>query len=157
MDEIRIKAKEDYMKGMAYKDISINTLKSWIKRYKWSQEKKINTKKGAPKNKRGAPLNNKNAIGNDGGAPKGNMNSIKHGAYQSLYADMLNIEDQILFNMIQPSINIDDEIKLLRLKIARLINRDQTFFYNMYGIKVEKDIPEEERVSGINACINLEN
>lgn len=65
-----------------------------------SEEKKRNTKEGAP-------LNNKNAVGNEGGAPIGNMNSIKHGAYQSLYADMLNIEDQILFNMIQPSINIE--------------------------------------------------
>ena len=160
MDEIRIKAKEDYMKGMTYKDIcdkydiSINTLKSWIKRYNWSAEKKSNTKKGAPKKKRGAPLNNKNAVGNDGGAPKGNMNSIKHGAYQSLYADMLDMEDQILFNMIQPSVNIDDEIKLLRLKIARLLGREKTFFYNMFGIKVEKDIPEEERTSGINACMD---
>lgn len=160
MDEIRIKAKQDYMKGMTYKDISdkydisINTLKSWIKRYKWSDEKKKKNIKGAPKKKRGAPLNNKNAVGNEGGAPIGNLNSIKHGAYQSLYADMLNIEDQILFNMIQPSINIDDEIKLLRLKIARLLNRDKTFFYNMYGIKVDKEISEEERTSGINACMD---
>lgn len=148
------------MKGMTYKDISdkydisINTLKSWIKRYKWSDEKKKKNIKGAPKKKRGAPLNNKNAVGNEGGAPRGNLNSIKHGAYQSLYADMLNIEDQILFNMIQPSINIDDEIKLLRLKIARLLNREKDFFYNAFGIKVDKEISEEDRVSGINACMD---
>lgn len=161
MDEIRIKAKQDYMKGMTYKDIcdkydiSINTLKSWIKRYNWSEERKNHNKKGAPKKRKGAPLNNKNAKGNKGGAaPVGNMNSIKHGAYQSLYVEMLNMEDKILFNMIQPSINIDDEIKLLRLKIARLINREKTFFYNMYGIKVDKEIPEEERISGINACMD---
>jgi hypothetical protein len=160
LDEIRIKAKQDYLDGMRQKDIadkyniSINTLKSWIKRYKWSEEKKSYNKKGAPKKKRGAPLNNKNAVGNDGGAPEGNINAIKHGAYQSLYADMLNTEDKILFNMIQPSINVDDEIKLLRLKIAGLLNREKTFFYNMFGIKVEKDISEEERISGINACMD---
>lgn len=154
MDEIRIKAKQDYMKGMTYKDICDKyDILVWIKRYKWFDEKKNKNIKGAPKKKRCAPLNNKNAVGNEGGAQIGNMNSIKHGAYQTLYADMLNLEDQILFNMIQPSINIDDEVKLLRLKIERLINRDQTFFYNMYGIKVEKDIPEEERVLGINACM----
>ncbi|WMM24060.1 helix-turn-helix domain-containing protein [Tissierella sp. MB52-C2] len=160
MDEIRIKAKQDYLEGMRQKDIadkyniSINTLKSWIKRYGWSEEKKNYNKKGAPKKKRGAPLNNTNAVGNDGGAPPGNINAIKHGAYQSLYADMLNTEDKILFNMIQPSINVDDEIRLLRLKIAGLINREKTFFYNMFGIKVEKDISEEDRVSGINACMD---
>lgn len=53
------------MNGLRYKDIcdkhdlSINTLKSWIKRYGWSDERKNLNKKGAPKNKRGAPLNNK--------------------------------------------------------------------------------------------------
>jgi hypothetical protein len=161
LDEIRIKAKQDYLEGMKYQDIcdkyniSINTLKSWIKRYKWSEEKKNYNKKGAPKKKKGAPLNNKNAEGNSGGAPPiGNMNAIKHGAYQSLYADMLDTEDQILFNMIQPSVNIDDEIKLLRLKIARLLNREKDFFYNAFGIKVKKDISEEDRIAGINACMD---
>lgn len=161
MDEIRIKAKQDYLSGMKQKDIcekyniSINTLKSWIKRYKWSEEKKNYNKKGAPKKKKGAPLNNKNAEGNKGGSPPpGNLNAIKHGAYQSIYADMLNTEEQILFNMIQPDLNIDEEIKLIRLKIARLLNRDKTFFYNMFGVKVEKDIPEEDRIAGINACMD---
>lgn len=160
MDEIRKKAKQDYLEGMKQKDIadkyniSINTLKSWIKRYKWSEEKKNYNKKGAPKKKKGAPLNNANAVGNDGGAPPGNLNAIKHGAYQSIYADMLSIEEQILFNMIQPTLNIDEEIKILRLKIARLLGREKTFFYNMFGIKVEKDISEEDRIAGINACMD---
>lgn len=148
------------MKGMKYKDIcdkydlSINTLKSWIKRYDWSNKRKSRNNKGAPKNKRGAPLNNKNAVGNNGGAPPGNLNSVKHGAYQSIYSDMLNTEDQILFNMIQPSINIDDEIKLIRLKIAGLLNRERDFFYNSFGMKVEKEISEEDRINGINACMD---
>ncbi len=152
MDEIRIKAKQDYLEGMKYQDIcdkyniSINTLKSWIKRYKWSEEKKNYNKKGA---------HNKNAEGNSGGtAPIGNINAIKHGAYQSIYADMLSTEEQILFNMIQPTLNIDEEIKILRLKIARLLGRDKTFFYNIFGIKVEKDISEEDRIAGINACMD---
>ncbi len=160
MDEIRKKAKEDYMKGMKYKDIcdkynlSMNTLKSWVSRYKWAAERKNKNKKGAHKKKRGAPKGNKNATGNKGGsAPPGNINAIKHGAYQSLYADMLSNEEKILFNMILPSTNIDDEIKLLRLKIARLLNREVTFFYSPFGDKVEKELSEEERIDGINACM----
>ena len=144
------------MKGMKYKDIcdkydlSINTLKSWIKRYDWSNKRKDKNKKGAPKKKRGAPLNNKNAVGNTGGAaPTGNLNAIKHGAYQSIYSDMLSTEDQILFNIIQPSINIDDEIKLLRLKIARLLNREVSFKEG-----IESKISEGDRINGINACMD---
>ncbi|NLY44635.1 MAG: terminase [Tissierella sp.] len=132
-------------------NISINTLKSWIKRYKWSEEKKNYNNKGAPKKKKGAPLNNENAKGY--GAPEGNLNAIKHGAYQSIYADMLNTEERILFNMIQPTLNIDDEIKILRLKIARLLSNTETsLFYN--GIsEVERMVLEKERVAGINACM----
>lgn len=60
MEDVKTNAKEEYLKGTKQKDIcnkyniSINTLKSWIKRYKWSEEKR---NKGAPINKRGAPFN----------------------------------------------------------------------------------------------------
>lgn len=159
-NNIKGKAKQDYLSGMKQKDIaekyniSLNTLKSWIKRYGWVDEKKNKSKKGAPKNKKGAPLNNSNAVGNDGGAPQGNLNAIKHGAHQSIYSSMLKDEELILFNMIQPDLNIDDEIKILRLKIAGLLNREKSHFCNMFGQKVEKEISEEDRVAGINACMD---
>ncbi|KEH90605.1 terminase small subunit [Clostridium botulinum] len=60
-------AKQDYLKGMKYKDlaekysVSLNTIKSWVKRYNWSEEKK---QKGAHKSNRGAPLNNKSKNNN---------------------------------------------------------------------------------------------
>ncbi|NFD94650.1 phage terminase small subunit [Clostridium sporogenes] len=75
-------AKQDYLEGMKYKDlaekysVSLNTIKSWVKRYSWSEEKK---QKGAHKNKKGAPLNNKNAVGH--GAPAKNKNAEKHGFF----------------------------------------------------------------------------
>ncbi|CCL56224.1 phage terminase small subunit [Clostridioides difficile] len=78
MQDVKEKVKQDYLKGMKQKeisakyDISLNTLKSWIKRYNWSSEKK----KGAPKNKRGAPIGNKNATG-----PPGNKNAEKFGFF----------------------------------------------------------------------------
>ncbi len=52
-------AKKDYLKGMKYKDlaekykVSLNTIKSWVKRYGWSEEKK---QMGAHKNKKGCTL-----------------------------------------------------------------------------------------------------
>jgi len=88
LDDVRAKAKQDYMSGMKYQDIcskynlSINTLKSWVKRHGWSAEKKRRNEKGAHKKKRGAPLNNRNAVGNKGGAaPKGNKNAETHGFF----------------------------------------------------------------------------
>ncbi|EGT3685812.1 phage terminase small subunit [Clostridioides difficile] len=81
MQDVKEKVKKDYLKGMKQKeisskyDISLNTLKSWIKRYNWSKEKK----KGAPINKRGAPFSNKNSVGH--GAPKENKNAEKFGFF----------------------------------------------------------------------------
>ncbi|MFQ5011819.1 hypothetical protein C4U04_18105 [Clostridioides difficile] len=81
MQDVKEKVKQDYLKGMKQKeisakyDISLNTLKSWIKRYNWSKEKK----KGAPINKRGAPFSNKNSVGY--GAPKENKNAEKFGFF----------------------------------------------------------------------------
>lgn len=81
VDKEQVKA--DYLSGMRQKDlikkhgIPLNTLKSWVKRYDWAEEKR-----GAPqKKKKGAPLNNKNAVGNVGGAPVGNDNAMKHGIF----------------------------------------------------------------------------
>ena len=73
-------ARNDYESGMKYKDIatkhdvSINTVKSWQRRHNWTR-----IKKGAPKNPRGAPKGNKNAVGH--GAPKGSQNALKHGLF----------------------------------------------------------------------------
>ena len=90
------------MKGMKYKDIcekhslSINTLKSWIKRYGWADERKNQAKKGAHKRKRGAPKGNKNAVGNNGGAPPRNKNAEKHGFFSKyLPEETMNIIQEI--------------------------------------------------------------
>ncbi|WIF95035.1 terminase gpP N-terminus-related DNA-binding protein [Caminicella sporogenes] len=170
--DVKEKAKQDYLSGMKYKElaekyeVSINTIKSWVKRYGWAKEKNKGAhktkKRGAPYNNKnavgnkggGAPLGNKNAIGNDGGAPEGNLNALKHGAYQSLYANMLSGEEKAMYEQISATTNIDEEIKLLRLKIARLLNRERSFFYNMFGKKIEKEISEEDRINGINACMD---
>lgn len=56
MEDVKDKVKEDYLNGMKYKDLekkyktSINTIKSWIKRYGWSEEKR---NRGAPKKEKG--------------------------------------------------------------------------------------------------------
>lgn len=131
------------------------TVRGWKSKDRWDE--KLNgtfqeKKRERSKKKKGGQPDNKNAVGH--GAPPGNLNSLKHGAYQSLYADMLNTEDRILFNVIQPSVNVDDEIRLLRLKIARLLNREKSFFYNMFGEKIDKEISEEDRITGINACMD---
>lgn len=89
--------KEDYLNGVKYKDlsekyeVSLNTIKSWVKRYGWSKERK---QKSAHKKKRGAPLNNKNAVGH--GAPAANKNAETHGFFSKyLPEETLQIMQEI--------------------------------------------------------------
>jgi len=59
-------AEADYMSGMKYKEIaekygvSLNTVKSWKKRYAWCREGAHKNKKGAHKNKKGCTQNEGN-------------------------------------------------------------------------------------------------
>lgn len=73
--------------------VSINTIKSWIKREK---TKRSEVEEGAPASKKdapfiskkGAPPGNQNAKG--AGAPDRNKNAEKQGAYSKIYWDTLD-------------------------------------------------------------------
>lgn len=96
MNNVKAQIKLDYLSGVPPKklaekyDTSMNTIKSWIKRYGWSKMKKQGApseNEGAPSDVRGAPRKkkhggqpgNKNAVGH--GAPKGNKNAEKFGFF----------------------------------------------------------------------------
>lgn len=126
----------------------------WKSRDKWNVVQQSNesctTKEPRPP---GAPKGNKNAVGNAGGAaPEGNLNAIKHGAYQNIYADFLPPDERQLYEQMPSGTDMDAEIKLLRLKIARLSNRQTTFFYDMFGNRHDKTLSDEDREKGILAC-----
>lgn len=151
-------AYEDYLAGMKYKDIaekynvSINTVKSWQKRNGWTRKADAPPKKCArKKDGRGAPKGNKNAVGNKGGhaplgnknaeghgAPEGNLNAVKHGAYQTIYAAYLPEEEKAIYEQMPGEVDLEAEIKLLRLKLARILNNE--------------NLLDEDRDKGILAC-----
>ena len=81
-------AYKDYLKGMRYKEIAekygvtLNTVKSWKTRYKWSRDG-VHTKQKGVHTKKGGQPGNKNAVGNRGGsAPLKNTNAVTHGFFQ---------------------------------------------------------------------------
>lgn len=134
MEDVKEMIKNDYLSGVTPKqladkyDTSLNTIKSWIKRYGWSRLKKkgasfidegapSNASRGAPrKRKLGAQPGNKNAVGH--GAPKGNQNARKHG----LFSRYLPEDTLELFNAMDDSEPLDllwDQIKLAYTAIIR--------------------------------------
>lgn len=134
MNDVKEQIKKDYLSGVMPKalaekyDISMNTVKSWIKRYGWSKLKNEGAPsdaEGAPsditqsaprKKKQGAQPGNQNAAGH--GAPKGNQNARKHGLFSRyLPEDTLDI-----FKELDGSDPLDllwDQIKLAYTAILR--------------------------------------
>lgn len=132
--------------------VSESQVRKWKNQDQWDKvtlpKKKSNVTKKA-----GAPKGNKNAIGNKGGsAPEGNINAIKHGAYQTIYAAYLPEEEREIYDQMPGEADLESEIKLLRLKMARLLNRQDTHFYDVFGNRHDKVLPEEDRDAGIIAC-----
>ncbi len=83
-------AEQDYMDGMKYKEIAekynvtLNTVKSWKTRHKWSKSKSksVHAKnKKVCTQKRGGQPGNKNAVGGNQSAPPKNKNAEKHGLF----------------------------------------------------------------------------
>ncbi len=139
MQDVKEKVKQDYLKGMKQKeiaskyDISLNTLKSWIKRYNWASEKK----KGAPINKRGAPFSNKNSVGH--GAPKENKNAEKFG----FFSKYLPEETQDLINEIKNKDKFDILWEQITIQYAAII-RAQKIMYVKGKEEMVKELKKYE-------------
>ncbi|RJS59158.1 phage terminase small subunit [Bacillus sp. PK3_68] len=125
MAERYVLAEKDYVKGMKYKDIaekyevSINTVKSWKKRYGWNRNRGAPSEKSVHTKKRGAPKGNINAKGNKGGAaPKGNQNAVTHGFFSKfLPEETLEIMESL--NERSPADLIWDQIQIQYAAIIR--------------------------------------
>ncbi|MDI7814962.1 phage terminase small subunit [Clostridioides difficile] len=136
MQDVKEKVKQDYLKGMKQKeisakyDISLNTLKSWIKRCNWSSEKK----KSAPKSKRGAPIGNKNATG-----PPGNKNAEKFG----FFSKYLPKETQDLINEIKNKDKFDILWEQITIQYAAII-RAQKIMYVKDKEEMIKEVKKHE-------------
>lgn len=120
-------ARRDYIKGMKYKDIAekykvtLNTVKSWKTRYKWSRDG-VHTKEEGAHTKRPSMLGNQNAKGH--GAPRKNNNAVKHGFFSKyLPADTLEIME--IMNEFSAADLIWDQIQI---QYAAIIRAQQLMF-----------------------------
>ncbi|MCM3528282.1 phage terminase small subunit [Cytobacillus oceanisediminis] len=131
MAEKYVQAEKDYVKGMKYKDIaekyqvSLNTVKSWKKRYGWKRDKGAPKEKGVHTKKRGAPKGNINAKGNRGGAaPKGNSNAVTHG----FFSKFLPEESLEIMNHMQEHSPADLIWNQIQIQYAAIIRAQRIMF-----------------------------
>lgn len=121
MEVARKRVIAEYKKGAKPKElaekygVSVNTVKSWIARYKSKHPPPPSSPKG------GAPKGNTNAVGH--GAPVGNTNAWKHGGYAKVYWDTLNEEEQELVESMDSDGErlLLDEISLLAVRERRIM------------------------------------
>ncbi|MCY7785279.1 phage terminase small subunit [Bacillus inaquosorum] len=118
-----IQAYKDYVKGMKYKDlaekygVSVNTIKSWKQRHGWERKKGAPIEKSVHTKKGGQP-GNKNAVGNNGGAPQRNQNAVTHGFFSKfLPEETLEIMEEIQER--SPADMIWDQIQIQYAAIIR--------------------------------------
>ena len=146
--KIRGQVLADYQSGIKPKalsekyGISVNTIKSWIKRQKdrtgkVSGDAPSKAKDAPIKKKKGAPVGNKNAVGS--GAPAGNKNAWKHGGYSAVYWDALDEQEHELINTMP-----DDEEEILLQQIMLFSVRERRL---MHAINKYREIEDDVYIS----------
>lgn len=122
--DVKEQAFSDYLRGLKYKElaekygVSVNTIKSWKRRYGWSREK------GAHKKKKGAPYFNTNAVGNSGGGPVGNQKARTHG----LYAKYVPEETLEIMNGERDKSTLDSLWESICLQKAAIVRAQRIMF-----------------------------
>ncbi|APQ57698.1 terminase [Paenibacillus polymyxa] len=148
----RDKAKQMWLESggtMKLKDIAAalsvgeTQIRKWKSQDKWADDLNGNVTNESRSNvtKRGAPKGNKNAVGNRGGAPPGNQNAkgnsggpggpfrnkkaLKHGLYETIFLDMLDEQEQALFDSIEvkPLDQLETTLKTLILQERKIMHR----------------------------------
>lgn len=137
-------AYQDYLKGMKYKEISekygvtINTVKSWKTRYKWSKDGKksvhTKTKKVCTQKPR---LGNQNAVGH--GAPEGNKNAEKYGFFSKYLPD----ETREIFSTIEEADPLDLLWHQIQLAYAAIIRAQKIAYVKDQEDKTVEKVEEK--------------
>lgn len=105
-------------------------VRSWKHADKWdAQTKKValpNGKGHVVKRKQGGQRGNKNAVGNPGGgAPSGNKNNFRHGAYERVVLGLLSEDDAAIFQDEETGLIVEQELRqtlaMLNVKEIRLM------------------------------------
>ncbi|MDR6883779.1 phage terminase small subunit [Bacillus sp. 3255] len=121
-------------------------IRKWKSQDKWDDALKgnvTNEKKGNVTKRIGAPLGNKNAVGNKGGAPKGSKNALGNrgghggppgnkkavttGEFETIWMDTLEEDEQELVRLVEtdPIKQADETITLLSIRERRMLQRIQ--------------------------------
>lgn len=138
-------AYQDYLNGMKYKEIAekygvtINTVKSWKTRYKWSKDgkKSVHTKIEKVCTQK-TKLGNQNAAGH--GAPVGNKNAEKYGFFSQFLPD----ETREIFSAISEANPLDLLWHQIQLAYAAIIRAQKIAYVKDQEDKTVEKVEEKK-------------
>lgn len=134
------------MGGMKYKEIAekynvtINTVKSWKTRYKWSKDgkKSVHTKKKKVCTQKGGQPGNRNAAGH--GAPEQNKNAEKYGFFSKYLPD----ETREIFSAIEQADPLDLLWHQIQIAYAAIIRAQRIAYVKDQKDKTVEKVEEKE-------------
>jgi phage terminase small subunit len=144
-DERAKKAHELYKSGLKLIEIASQlgvpegTVRSWKNRYKWSATLQMDKKRNVAK-KRGGQSGNKNAVGNNGGAPKGNKNAEKYGFFDKYLPD----ETKEIFDAISQANPLDLLWHQIQIAYAAIVRAQKIAYVKDQQDKTIEKIEEKD-------------
>ncbi len=146
------------LKDLAEKhSINYQTIKSWKSREKWTRvatgKSEVATKEDKLQPKKGAPIGNKNAVGNSGGAPVGNKNAVGHGAPQrnsnaathGLFRNFLPDDDETrqIYDAAMSVSPIDILWENIQIKFTAIVRAQKIMFVRDHDDKTVEKVEEK--------------
>lgn len=115
------------------------TIRSWKNRYKWDCNV-ANAKCNVANKRRGGQPGNKNAVGNDGGAPQQNKNAEKYG----FFSKYLPEETREIFNAIEDANPLDLLWHQIQIAYAAIIRAQRIAYVRDQEDKTIEKVEEKK-------------
>lgn len=144
-DERIDQAKEMFLEGRKLVEIASQlnlpegTIRSWKNRYKWDCNV-ANAKCNVANKRRGGQPGNKNAVGNDGGAPQQNKNAEKYG----FFSKYLPEETREIFNAIEDANPLDLLWHQIQIAYAAIIRAQRIAYVRDQEDKTIEKVEEKK-------------
>lgn len=144
-NEQMIQARELFQKGMKLVEIASQlnlpegTVRSWKNRHKWDCNV-AGKKRNVANKKRGGQPGNKNAVGNNGGAPEQNKNAEKYGFFSKYLPD----ETREIFSAIEQADPLDLLWHQIQIAYAAIIRAQRIAYVRDQKDKTIEKVEERE-------------
>ncbi len=108
-------------------EVNYQTLRKWKQQDRWDDDLPKRKRGGQPGNKNSA--GKKNAAGPHNGAPAGNKNAEKDGAYSTIFFDMLSDEEKDLAKKTPTDSReaLENELQILKVREHRILQKIEKY------------------------------